>query len=224
LVVRENSCIPIEQDLDLRKIALVGFRIPTGWGAVVNIANAKQGCTALVVGLGGVGFSVIQGLKSFGAVVIIAADIHDKKRWALEWGATHYVDASRQDVLEEVMNITGIGVDYAFDAIGEEEVEALTVQAIHKGGRAIWVGVPLGGKGVIKLDARVLISWQKSIMGNLYGGASPFEMVPRLIRMYRAGKIRMEEYVTKEYKREQIEEALADMLTGKNISGLIRFD
>ncbi len=224
VVVCEDSCIPVDQDLDITKIALVGCRIPTGWGAVVNIANAKQGCTALVVGLGGVGFSIIQGLKSVGAVVIIAADIHDKKRWALEWGATHYLDASKHNMLEEVMKITGIGVDYAFDAIGDEEVEALTVQAVHKGGKAIWVGVPQDAKGLIKLDARILATFQKSILGNLYGGASPFEMAPRLIKMYRAGKIRMEEYITKEYQLKQIEEALEDMITGKNISGLIRFD
>jgi S-(hydroxymethyl)glutathione dehydrogenase/alcohol dehydrogenase len=65
--------------LDLLKIPIVGCRIPTGWGAVVNNAKATQGCTALVVGLGGVGFNVIQGLKSVGAVVIIAADIHESE-------------------------------------------------------------------------------------------------------------------------------------------------
>ena len=224
LVVREDSCIPVDQDLDLRKIALVACRIPTGWGAVVNMANAKQGCTGLVVGLGGVGFSVIQGLKSVGAVVIIVADIHDKKKWALEWGATHYIDASKQNVLEEVMKITGIGVDYAFDAIGSDEVEALTVEAVHKGGKAVWIGTAEGGQRSIRISANALITWQKSISGNLYGGKSPFEIVPQLIKMYRAGKIRMDEYITKKYKLEQIEEAYADMMAGKNISGLICFD
>lgn len=224
LVVNEDSCIPIDQDLDLAKIVLVGCRIPTGWGAVVNTAKAKQGCTGLVVGLGGVGFSVIQGLKSVGAVVIIAADIYDKKKWAMEWGATHYIDASKLDVVGEVMKITGIGVDYAFDAIGTEEVQAQTVEAIHKGGTAVWIGTAHGGrKGSVRLDSMAVTLFQKQITGTCYGGASPFEMVPQLIKMYRAAKIRMAEYITKEYKLSQIENAYSDMLAGKNISGLIRF-
>jgi Zn-dependent alcohol dehydrogenase len=222
LVVREDSCIPIEQDLDLRKIGIVGCRIPTGWGSVINVAKAKQGCTALVIGLGGVGFSVIQGLKSIGAVVIIAADIHNKKRWALEWGATHYIDSSKQDVLQEVKKITGIGVDYAFDAIGEENIQALTVEAIRKGGKAVWIGAVRGDlKGAVNMNSFLVMNLQKGISGSLYGGASPFEVVPQLIKMYRAGKIKMDEYITKEYKLGEINEAYADMLAGKNICGLI---
>jgi NDMA-dependent alcohol dehydrogenase len=223
VVVREDSCIPVEEDLDLGKVAIVGCRIPTGWGSVINVAKAKQGCTGLVVGLGGVGFSVIQGLKSVGAVVIIAVDTQDKKKWALEWGATHYIDASKEDVLSEVMKITGIGVDYAFDAIGEEEVQALTVEAICKGGTAVWIGAVRGErKGAVAMNSFLVMNLQKRISGSLYGGASPLEAVPQLLKMYRAGKIRMDEYVTKEYRLEQINEAYADMLAGKNICGLIR--
>ena len=65
---------------------------------------------------------------------------------------------------------------------------------------------------------------QKQIIGSLYGGASPFEMVPQLINMYRAGKIKFDELITKYYKLEQINEAYNDMLAGRNICGCIRMD
>lgn len=224
VVIPEDGCIPVDQDIDLLKIPVVGCRVPTGWGAVVNQAEAKHGCSALVVGLGGIGFNVLQGLKSVGATVIIAADIHDKKKWAMEWGATHYIDASKQDVVEEVMKITGIGVDYAFDAIGLGLAQAQTVEALHKGGKAIWIGVaPIDQKSV-ELDTWTMALFQKSAIGTCYGGRSPFEMVPQLLEMYKAGKIKMGELITKEYKLEQINEAYADMLAGKNICGLIRLD
>jgi S-(hydroxymethyl)glutathione dehydrogenase/alcohol dehydrogenase len=225
VVISEDGCIPVDKDLDLLKIPVVGCRVPT-WGSVVNVAKATQGCTALVIGLGGVGFNVIQGLKCVGATIIIAADIHDKKRWAVEWGATHYIDSSKQDIVAEVMNITGIGVDYAFDAIGKVELQAQTVQALCKNGTAVWVGVtPLtASERSVTLDSKVLTLWQKKVSGSLYGGASPFVMVPQLIKMYRAGKIKFDQLITKYYELDQINEAFVDMLAGKNICGCVRMD
>ena len=190
----------------------------------MNTAQAKQGCTALVVGLGGVGMSVIQGLMSVGAVVIIAVDIVDKKDIAMEWGATHFIDSTKQNVVEEVIKITGIGVDYAFDAIGNEKVQADTIDAICVGGKAIWIGLTHGDvKGAIKTNSAVVSLFNKQISGTCYGGASPFEMVPQILNMYKAGKIKLDEYITKEYSLEQINEAFDDMHAGKNLAGVIRF-
>ncbi len=224
VVIYEDSCIPVDKDLDLTKIPIVGCRVPTGWGAVIHAAQATQGCTGLVIGLGGVGLNVIQGLKSVGARVIIAADIHDKKKWAMEFGATHYIDASKQDVVEEVMKITGIGVDFAFDAIGLGTVQAQTMRAVHPGGKAVWVGIAPLAQKIVELNTLEMSLFQKSAIGCCYGAASPFEMVPQLLEMYKAGHIKMDELITKEYRLEQINEAYADMLAGKNICGVIRFD
>lgn len=225
IVIPEASAIPIDQDMDLTKIPVVGCRVPTGWGAVVNTAQAKQGCTALVVGLGGVGMSVIQGLMSVGAVVIIAVDVVDKEDVAMKWGATHFINASKQNVVEEVMKITGIGVDYAFDAIGNEKVQEDTIDAIRVGGKAVWIGLTHGDvKGAIKTNTAVVSLFNKSVAGTCYGGASPFEMVPQILNMYKASKIKLDEYITKEYSLEEINQAFDDMHEGRNISGVIRFD
>ena len=224
VVIPEDGCIPVANDLDLLKIPVVGCRIPTGWGSVVNVAKATQGCTALVIGLGGVGFNVIQGLKCVGATVIIAADIHDKKKWAMEFGATHYIDSSKQDVVEEVMKITGIGVDYAFDALGSVVLQSQCVQACRKNGKAVWVGVTPFTQQTVSFDSKAFTLYQKQVSGCLYGGASPFELVPQLIKMYQAGHIKFDQLITKYYRLDQINEAFADMLAGKNICGCVRMD
>lgn len=224
VVIPEDGCIPVPQDIDLKPIPLVGCRIPTGWGAVVHAAHAKHGCTALVVGLGGIGFAVIEGLVSVDAEIIIAADIiADKKQWALDWGATHFIDASKQDIVEEVMKITGIGVDYAFDAYGDPAVEAQTIQAIHKGGTATWIGIPGPDSESVNLNSWVFVQYQKNVVGTLYGNRSPHEMAPLLLKMYQAGKVKMDKYITQWYKLEDINKGYEDMLAGKNISGAIDF-
>ena len=197
VVIPEDGCIPLDADIDLPKVPVVGCRAPTGIGAVINTARVVPGSTALVVGLGGVGFNVIQGLKLAGAHLIIAADIVDKKQWALEWGATHYIDAARQDIVDEVMKITGIGVDYAFDAIGRGDVQSKCVAAVHKGGRVVWVGVAPVSQKSVDLDAMNITLYQKTAGGTCYGGASPFEMVPQIMRLYRAGIVKLDELVTR---------------------------
>ncbi|HXY74449.1 MAG TPA: alcohol dehydrogenase catalytic domain-containing protein [Dehalococcoidales bacterium] len=223
IICTEAACIKVDNDLDLNKIPIVGCRVPTGWGSVINLAQAKPGSTALVIGLGGVGFNVLQGLKTAGAVVIIAADIHDKKKWAMEWGATHYIDASRQDIVEETMKITGIGVDTAYECVGDPALQDITVRAIRKTGKAVWVGiVPNNMEHKHAFDTWIFSHYQKTIIGSLYGGASPFQTVPQLLNMYRAAKIKLPELITKEYKLSQINEAYADMLAGKLIAGVIR--
>jgi NDMA-dependent alcohol dehydrogenase len=223
VVIPEDGCIPVDKSIDLRQIPIVGCRIPTGFGAAVNVAKVKYGSTVLIVGLGGIGVNCLQGCKNNGASIIIVADIHDKKKWAMEFGATHYIDASKQNVLEEVMKITGCGVDYAFDCIGDNKVQQYTVEALCKGGEAVWVGVVWDKLAPININGCSFTLFNKHIHGTCYGGESPFEMVPRLLKMYQSGRIKMGEMITKEYKLEQINEAFADMFAGKNICGSIRF-
>jgi alcohol dehydrogenase (nicotinoprotein) len=224
VVIPEDGCIPLDPDTDLIKVPVVGCRAPTGIGAVINTANVEPAATALVVGLGGVGFNVIQGLKLAGAHIIIAADIVDKRQWAMDWGATHYIDCSKQDIVEEVMNVTGIGVDYSFDAIGRGEIQSACVAATHKGGRTVWVGVAPHTQKSVELDAMNITLYQRTVGGTCYGGRSPFEMVPQIMKLYRSGIVKLDELITRYYSLDDINDAFADMLAGKNISGCIRMD
>jgi S-(hydroxymethyl)glutathione dehydrogenase/alcohol dehydrogenase len=224
-VVPEDGAVKVPKDLDLKKIPVLGCRIPTGWGAVINSANAEQGCTALVLGCGGIGHNVIQGLKSVGARIIIAADIYaSKEKTAREFGATHFIDVTKQNVIEEVMKITGIGTDYAFDALGSEQTQSQSVEAVHKNGKAVWIGATKFTQTKVDMNAWLVAMFNKSIVGTVYGGKSPFELIPQLIEMYRCGEIKFDEVITKYYKLDQINEAYADMLAGKNIAGCILMD
>jgi S-(hydroxymethyl)glutathione dehydrogenase/alcohol dehydrogenase len=222
VVILEDGAEVVDKDLDLLSICIIGCRIPTGWGAVVNAAKVQPGSSALVVGLGGVGFNVLQGLKTAGAVVIIAADIKDKRKWAMEWGATHYIDASIQDITDEVMKITGVGVDYAFDAIGDPKAETACVESLNKAGTAVFAGVPPAGQASLACNPQNLIYSQKRILGTLYGHSNPSQAVPQLIKLYRAGLLKMGELITREYTLEQVNEAFDDMLAGRNICGALR--
>lgn len=223
-VIPERCAIKVDKSIPLEKVPIVGCRIPTGWGSVVYTAQAHQGCTALVIGLGGVGINAIQGLKSVGATIIIAADIvGEKEEWAREFGATHFIDCSKQNLEEEVMKITGIGVDYAFECCGKRETQEASVRCIHKGATVVYAGVASVEQKGIDIDLNKLTLFQQTVKGTCYGGRSPFELVPQLLEMYKAGKIKFDETITKEYTLDEINEAYADMLAGKNICGVIRF-
>ena len=223
-VIPERCAIKVDKEIPLEKVPIVGCRIPTGWGSVIYTAQADQGCTGLVVGLGGVGINAIQGLKSVGARLIIAADIAgNKEEWARQFGATHFIDCSKQDLVEEVYKITGIGVDYAFECCGVGKTQEDCIKSIHKGGHAVFAGVASIEQKGIEVNLNKLTLFQQSIRGTCYGGRSPFELVPKLLEMYKCGIIKFEEVITKEYKLEEINQAYEDMFAGKNICGVIRF-
>jgi NDMA-dependent alcohol dehydrogenase len=224
VVVPEDGCIVVEKDLPLAKLPLVGCRLPTGWGAVNRTAKVTAGSSALVVGLGGVGISALQGLRSAGATTIVAADVVDKAEAARTFGATHFIQVSGGDLVEKLHEIAADGVDFAFDCIGKGEVQSQTVESLRVGGTAVWVGVAPIHQKQVSLNAWELTLFQKSILGTCYGGASPFELAPVLLQMYRAGLIQVEELTTAEYALADINLAYQDMLDGKNICGVIVFD
>jgi S-(hydroxymethyl)glutathione dehydrogenase/alcohol dehydrogenase len=223
VVIPEDGCIVIDDDFNLERIAPIGCRVPTGFGAATVMAGVGQGSTALVVGLGGVGMNVLQGLRAAGAIVIIAADRVDKREWAQDFGATHYIDTAKEDVLKEVRRITGIGVDYAFDAIGNEDVQSLCVEALHKGGRAVWVGAAPQSSRQIEINLQMVTLYEKTMGGVCYGGASPFTLVPELLALYRSGKVLIDELITHVYRLEDINVAFEDMLAGRNICGVVQY-
>ncbi len=225
VVIPENGCVPIDQELDLFKVPIVGCRTPTGWGAVVNSGQAKHGCFGMVVGLGGVGFNAVQGFVSVNATVIIGVDKNPaKKQWALDWGCTHFIDSSSQDVVEEVMKITGVGVDVAVDAMGDAEIIQWCEQSIKKNGTAVLSGIPPITQMSFPLHFYANVLTQKTFKGSLYGGNSPHEAIPQLLGMYKAGNLKLDQLITKYYSLEQINDAYADMLAGKNICGCIRME
>ena len=215
-VVPQDSIIPIDEDVPLEQAALVGCGVMTGVGAVINTAQVQPGSSVAIFGCGGVGLNCIQGAVLAGAEPIIAVDIRDNKlEMAKEFGATHTVNASQEDPVARIQEISGgPGVHYAFEAIGlTGEPFLQSIQCTRKRGVTVFVGHAPHNTPV-EMDARMLMH-EKSIIGSYYGTAHPHVDFPRLIRLYRAGKLKLDELVSRVYPLEGVNDAFDALAKGE---------
>ncbi|MFH1243946.1 MAG: Zn-dependent alcohol dehydrogenase [Pseudomonadota bacterium] len=221
-VVSEQSVLPIDPGVPFEMAAVVGCAVITGVGAVINKAKVKPGSSVAVIGVGGVGLNVIQGAVLANATRILAIDILDNKlELAKVFGATHVINASKDDPFEKVMEITrGIGADYAFEVVGSPEASLTAFKLIRRGGCAVIVGVP-------DLDAKLTVPlvevpvMEKSILGCNYGsGDMRFDLIT-LLDLYKSGRINLKQLVTNRYSLEEINAGFRDLETGRNARGVI---
>ncbi len=225
-VVPETSVVLIPDYYPLNRAVLVSCGVPTGVGAVIHRARVEAGSTVMVIGCGGIGTNIVQGAALAGARMIIAVDIHDfKLEKAKEFGATHTVNATREDPVQMAFELTwGEGVDYAFEAIATPETIGQAYNATGKNGTVVVVGLAPITADSLPISPLNLALYQKTLMGTLFGDSQPRNDIPNLLKMYGAGKLKLDELVTRTYTLDQVNDAYADMLSGKNIRGVIEFD
>jgi len=222
--VSEHSCIKVDRDLPLETVVLVGCGVPTGWGTAVNVGGVRPGDTVVVYGIGGVGINAVQGASFAGARHVVAVDpLPNKREAAQQFGATHTAaDAAAAQQLVTELTL-GVGADQALITAGvvTEEVIGAAFAAVRKGGTVIVTG--LAGPGVknIQIPSFELTLFQKRIVGALFGGGNPFEEIPRMIDMYRAGMLKLDELVTSQYRLGDVRQGYQDLVDGKNIRGVI---
>jgi S-(hydroxymethyl)glutathione dehydrogenase/alcohol dehydrogenase len=223
-VVQEAAAVKVPADTPLEKAALVGCAVMTGVGAVFNTARVEPGSRVAVFGAGGVGLNVIQGAAIAGAEQVIAVDMNARKlEFAKTFGATHTVDASKDDAGKVIKEITdGMGPDYTFEAIGRKESIEQAHAICRKGGTCVVIGVAPYSESV-SLNAFLLPILEKRLVGCWYGSANPHLDIPRLLALYRAGKLKLDELVTRTYKLDEVNEAFEDMNRGVNARGVILF-
>jgi S-(hydroxymethyl)glutathione dehydrogenase/alcohol dehydrogenase len=220
-VVPEASVIQIGRDVPLEKAALLGCGVTTGVGAALNTAKVEPGSRVAVFGLGGVGISAVQGAALAGAAMIVAIDVQPAKlELARSFGATHAINGSQVDAVARIQELTGGGVDYAFEAIGNVKVMRQAYDSICKGGTLVVIGGAAGGEELC-VPAITLPIQEKSIRGSCYGSARPRVDIPRLIELYQAGRLKLDEMVTKTYSLEEVNEAMDDLISGRNIRGVL---
>lgn len=223
-VLHENSLVRIARDVPLASCALIGCGVMTGWGAACNTAKVEPGSTCVVFGAGGVGLSVIQGCRSAGATTIVAVDrLASKLDLARSFGATHGVDASTSDnLVKDLRKLTQGGADYAFECIGHGEIVAQAYACLRKGGTAVVVGL---GKpsDLTSLRTASLVLEEKTLRGSYYGSTRPRHDFPRLVAHYRAGKLMLDELITRRYRIDEAPEAFDDLVQGRNARGVIVF-
>jgi membrane dipeptidase len=226
-VVSEHSCVKIDDDLPLQAAALVGCGVPTGFGTAVHAGGVRPGDTTVIYGTGGVGINAVQGAAIGGARNVIAVDpVPAKLEAAARLGATHTAAdaAAAQHIITEVTR--GVGADQALVTVGvvTEEVIAAAFAAIRKRGTVVVTGLAGPGRKTIQLPGFELTLFEKRITGALFGGGNPFEEIPRLLELYRAGRLRLDELITTRYRLEDVNQGYRDMLDGRNIRGLIVYE
>ena len=215
-IVPDVAAVPIDKDIPFPQAALVGCGVTTGVGAAINTAQVQPGTTVAVFGCGGVGLNVIQGARIAGATTIIAIDLLDNKlAMSEEFGATHKINASKEDVVPRIKELTDRkGVHYAFEAIGL--VEKPFVQSVHctrYRGISIWVGhAPL--RTPVTIDARDLIM-EKTIMASMYGTARPHIEFNKMLGLYKTGNLKLDELITRRYSLQDINTAFEALAKGE---------
>lgn len=218
----EAAVLKIPDDFPLDKAALLGCGVITGVGAVVNAARVKMGSTVAVFGCGGIGLNAIQGARIVGALMVIAVDIADQKLgFARQMGATHTVNAAQHDPIEAIRDLTGgVGVDYAFEAIGLTQTVEQAYAVTRKMGTCVVIGVTPADVRV-NINANDMVYAEKTLMGSLYGSSRPKLDLLNLIEMYRAEKLMLDELLTRTYALEHINEAYDALERGEVARSLV---
>ncbi len=219
-----HSCVKVDDDLPLETVVLVGCGVPTGWGTAVNAGGVRAGDIVVVYGIGGVGINAVQGASFAGAQHVIAVDpLPNKREIAARLGATHTAaDAgAAQDIITELSH--GVGADHALVTVGivTEDVISAAFAAVRKHGSVIVTGLAGPGKVNIQLPSFELTLFEKQIKGALFGGGNPFDEIPRMLDLYRSGRLKLDELVTTTYRLEEVNQGYQDLLDGKNVRGVL---
>jgi S-(hydroxymethyl)glutathione dehydrogenase/alcohol dehydrogenase len=224
-VLPEISVARISEKAPLEKVCLLGCGITTGIGAVLNTAKVEPGATVAVFGLGGVGLSAIQGATMAKASRIIAVDINpDKFELATQMGATDIVNPSEHDapIQEVIVELTGGGVDYSFECVGNVDLMRAALECCHKGwGESVIVGVAGAGQEICTRPFQLVTGrvWR----GTAFGGCKGKSQLPGMVDQYMDGDIKVDEFITHTMGLEDINKAFDLMHEGKSIRSVIHF-
>ncbi|MGH8918770.1 MAG: zinc-binding dehydrogenase, partial [Actinomycetes bacterium] len=224
LVTNEASVVKLAAASPLRAAALISCGIATGFGSVVDRAMARPGEIVVVVGCGGVGSGALQGARLAGARAIVAVDpIPFKVDQAKKIGATHGVAS-----MEEAVALVG-----EISRGQMADVVVLTPGTLT--GDLIGQACPLGSKDArivctaiapmsqthVSLNLFNLAMFNQTLMGTVFGSVSPRVQIPKLLALYQAGQLEIDELITKEYALDQVQEGYDDLHAGRNVRGLV---
>jgi len=224
-VVHAAQAVPVSPDIPPDRACLIACGVMAGVGAAINTAGVRPGSSVAVFGSGAVGTSAIQGARLARASKIIAVDISPQKlEWARRFGATHTVNATEGDPVEQIRALTdGLGVNYAFEAVGHPEVLAQVLACRDLAGVAVLVGVP-GAGSRLALDLPQLFNLGGSLRVSWYGDCLPTRDFPLLVEWYLRGELLLDEMVTRRIALAEVEDAFGAMERGETLRSVIAFD
>jgi S-(hydroxymethyl)glutathione dehydrogenase/alcohol dehydrogenase len=222
-LVEEHACIVIPADVDREVAALLGCAVITGVGAVRHAAGVRAGDSVVVIGLGGVGLSAVQGARLAGAAPIIAVDgAVEKRELALRVGATDALEPG-PELSRAVRALTGgRGADHAIECVGRAETIRTALSVTRRGGHATVVG--LGSKTeAVSLTAFEVAWFARTLQGSMYGSADPAVDIPELVEQVRDGRLSLDAMITRRIVLDDVEDAFADMSSGRGARSLVVF-
>ena len=222
-VSSRRSLVKIDNNLPFAEAALFGCAVLTGVGAVVNTAKAPAGSTVAVVGLGGVGLNSVLGAALVGARQIIALDVHDEKLGlARRLGATAAINASDADAAEQVKELTGGGVDFAFESAGSVRALDLAYRLTRRGGTTVTAGLPRPDEAWAA-PAVNLVAEERTVKGSYVGSSIPLRDVPRYIELYQRGKLPVDKLMGEKLQLSEINPAFDRLASGLSSRQLLVF-
>lgn len=221
-LVAAGQCTKVDPDADAAAVGLLGCGVMAGLGAALNTGNVKRGDSVAVIGCGGVGVAAIAGAALAGATTIIAVDIDAKKlQRAKDLGATHTVDSSAADPIEEIRALTaGFGADVVIDAVGRPETYKQAFYARDLAGTVVLVGVPTP-EMTLELPLLDVFGRGGSLKSSWYGDCLPSRDFPMLVDLYKQGKLDLDAFVTERITINQVEEAFDKMHDGAVLRSVV---
>ncbi|HMD44732.1 MAG TPA: Zn-dependent alcohol dehydrogenase [Acidimicrobiales bacterium] len=220
LVLPEQAAVVIPDDVPYEIGALIGCGVTTGVGAAINTAKVVPGASVVVFGCGGVGISAIQGARLAGAAEIVAVDtVPEKLEEAKRFGATH--GASPEGLADVSVEVTGgDGFDYAFECIGIAPTFRAAWDATRRGGTTVIVGAGRGD-ATLELNGFEMFFSEKKLLGSYYGGADVRTEFHRLIRLWRAGRLDLDDMVSRRLDLDEINDGIGALKRGEVIRQVV---
>ncbi len=225
MVCHEYSLVKIGPDASLKAAALISCGIATGFGSAVDRAKVAPGEVVVVAGCGGVGSGAIQGARIAGAGAIVAVDpLPFKREKAQEIGATHSAP-SLEDAAALVAELTqGRMADVVIltpgTLTGDLILPACSIAS--KDGRIVTVALAPYDQTDVKLNLFNFAMFNQTLMGTVFGSASPRVQIPRLLSLYEKGLLQIDELITREYSLDAVQAGYEDLEAGHNIRGVVR--
>lgn len=219
-VCNERNIVKVRNDVPLRLLGPLACGVQTGAGAVINALKVEAGRSFAVFGAGSVGLSAVMAARAFGATTIVAVDTNEERLdFARKVGATHVFNPAGVKASEEILRITGYGVNYALDTTGIPAViREATMSLAPRGVCGVLGASPLGSE--IVLDEVHFMSGGRRLIGIVEGESNPDEFIPMLIELYRRGRLPFDRLV-RFYPLERINEAIHDSETGRTIKPVL---
>lgn len=223
-VVHESQVVKIPGDMPMDSASLLACGVITGFGAVVNRAKVEVLSSCVIIGTGGVGLNAVQGAAISGAYPVIAVDVSDNKlKAARTFGATHTVNASKKDAIETVKKMTGgTGADYVFITVGSAAAILQGFSMSGPRGMTVIVGLPKF-TDTITLSPLFFIKDERTLTASYMGSTNLQADIPRMVELYRAGILKLDELITGRYSLDRINEAIESVVNGQALRNVIVF-